>query len=330
MNRALIISYLSVMLCLASCETIINLDLPDPESILIVEGYIENDVAPYVLLSRNAPFFGGFNINDLGAAFVPNGKLEIISESDTIPLKEYNRDVLANATFEEKEVILPILSQVVGFTITEDIIAFLPDITLYSIGQDHIDFRGKLSQDYLLNFEVNDSILGLRVGSARAVIPPKVVFDSLWIEDHPLEEIDTLVELHGRFKDPDTLGNFYRLLTKVNDGLWLTGGTTVFDDPLINGVSLPFTIFKGEERFSDEDFDQDVTGYWRRGDTASVRFSTLNLTHYRFWRTVENEVGNAGNPFSSFTIVESNIVGEGSFGIWGGYGSSIISLAIPE
>ena len=319
-----------LMLFFASCETIINVDLPSPEPKLIVEGYIENDVAPYVLMTRNAPFFGGFNINDLGAAFVRGGNLEVISDNDTIPLVEYNSEALANASAEMKSILLPIISQIIGFRVTEDFIGFIPDVSIYSIGEEDLNFRGKLGEQYFLNFQVDDEQLGFRSGNAKAVIPPKIDFDSLWIEDHPLDEIDTLVELHGRFKDPDTIGNFYRLLTGANSSQWFTGGNTVFDDPLINGSSFPFTIFKGRDRFDDSDFDPDVTGYWSRGDTARVKFSTLNRAHYRFWRTVESEVNNAGSPFASFTIVESNVEGEGVFGIWGGYGTSVISLIIPE
>ncbi len=317
------------MTCI-SCETIINVDLPDPEPRVIVEGYIENDVAPYVLLSRNAPFFGGFNINDVGASFVQGASVEVVSNTDTIALVEYDAATIANASQEMKAILLPIISQIIGFRVTEEFLAFIPDVSIYSIGEDDRDFNGELGESYDLRFEVQDEQLGFRSGTATAVIPPKVGFDSLWIEHHPRDEVDTLVELHGRFKDPDTLGNYYRLLTKVNSGLWMTSGTTVFDDPLINGTSFPFVLFRGEERFSDDDFDPDVSGYWLRGDTAHIKFSTLNRAHYRFWRTVENEVNNAGNPFASFTIVESNIVGEGVFGNWGGYGTTIISLPIPR
>lgn len=58
-----------------------------------------------------------------------------------------------------------------------------------------------------------------------------------------------------------------------------------------------------------------------------MKLCSITREHYRFWRTVENEKGNLGNPFGSFTVIESNI--EGGVGIWGGYAATTISIVIP-
>ena len=40
-----------------ACEKDITVDLPQPESKLVVDGYVEYNKPIYILLSRNAPYF---------------------------------------------------------------------------------------------------------------------------------------------------------------------------------------------------------------------------------------------------------------------------------
>ena len=50
---------------IAACEKEIDLKVPNPKDAFVVEGHIENGVPPYVLLTRNAAFYGNLNLLQL-------------------------------------------------------------------------------------------------------------------------------------------------------------------------------------------------------------------------------------------------------------------------
>lgn len=155
-----------------------------------------------------------------------------------------------------------------------------------------------------------------------------LAFDSLYFRPHPNPEVDSLISLMGRIQDPPMLGNYYRFFTKRNSGPWVTTFQTVFDDAFFNGSSLPINVPYGLSRTErTEDFNPDTFGYFHKGDTCYVKLCMIDEAHYDFWRTVEAERGNQGNPFGSFIKVRSNI--KGGIGVWGGYGSVIQSAIAP-
>jgi hypothetical protein len=296
----------------ASCEEEIIIDQPDITNRVVVEGFIENGLPPYVLLTRSQPFFGGVDLNDIGAYFIRDARITVYSETDSVVLQAYDRTVLS---------LLPdsLLKELI------DSIEDIPDIVVYTIPFDDL-FIGEINKTYRLKVEVDDKVL-----TATTHIPSPVAFDSLYVQPHPDPEIDTLVQLWGRMKDPDTSGNYYRYFTRVNDGAWLTGVQTVFDDAFVNGKSFPIFIPKGvslTDKNDSDAFDADTYGYWNKKDTCYVRLSSIDKPHYDFWRTLEADRSSQGNPFGSFVIVKSNILG-GGIGIWGGY-SSTTAVYIPR
>lgn len=298
-----------------ACETEITVDLPQPKDQIVVEGYIENGLPPYVFLTKNQPFFGGIDLNNLDAYFVKGAKIVVKDGSNEIELTEYS-SALINLLPEEEKTQLANL-----FGITLDSLGLLPDFSIYSVPIGST-FVGEVGKTYELNIIAEGKEL-----SAVTTIPTPVVFDSLWTKPHPNPEIDTLVMLYGQITDPPTLGNFYRYFTKRNSGPYVTSFNTVFDDLVINGKTFPIQIPYGISRTDrDQEFDINTFGYWKKGDTCYVRLAQLDREHYTFWRTLESERANQGSPFGSFVIVKTNI--KGGLGIWGGYGSST-NIYIP-
>lgn len=324
------------MMALVRCETIVTLDLPENSTKLVVEGSIENGSAPVVILSRSFPLFGNVNFNDLEQVLIRGAKVKVASSTRAVELMEYTVEALVNLSPEDYALIEPTLEQFLGFDVSQGILdtlqQFIPAISFYSVAPSDFDFVGELETNYDLTINLkNDSIFGTQTYSASTYIPGLVPIDSIWVTDHPNDEIDTLYELRARFQDPDTLGNFYRIFNRFNGGIYLTSTTSVFDDAFINGESIPFTVFRGRtEREKLGPRDADLDGYWQANDVIQVKFCNITSEHYRFWRTVEREKGNAGSPFGSFTILDSNIKGENAIGIWGGYAVSTINFVIPE
>jgi hypothetical protein len=318
------------LLGVTACEEVITLSLPISDPKVVVEGTIENGSPPLVFLSRSFPFFGDVDINEIEELLIRGAIVTVTTTTESVRLMEYDRQILEALSEEDFELIESILEQYLGFDISQDLVAFLPDISFYSVSPEDIDFEGETNRNYELSIQlINDPLFGSRSLKARTYIPDTINLDSLWVEPHPLEEIDTLFQLRTRLDDPDTSGNYYRYFNRAGSGPWLTPSNSAFDDAFLDGESVPFTVVRGQtEREKLEGGDFDVIGYWSPGDTAHVKLSMITKPHYDFWRTVENEKGNLGNPFGSFTVIASNI--EGGVGIWGGYASTEISIIIPE
>ena len=55
-----------------------------------------------------------------------------------------------------------------------------------------------------------------------------------------------------------------------------------------------------------------------RGDSVTVKLANIDKATYDFWRTMEYNYQSIGNPFSSPTVVMSNISND-ALGYFGGY-----------
>ncbi|MBX7224388.1 MAG: DUF4249 domain-containing protein [Chitinophagales bacterium] len=319
-NILFLLSIIAIsILLLTSCETEITVDLPDPEPKIVVEGHVENGLPPYVILTKNQPFFGGLDLNNIGDYFIHGARIWVSDGTDSVKLVEYTRDILYALP---DSVAIAIAAE---FGLDIDSVEEFPDIAIYSVPFNKL-FLGEVGKTYSLRVKVEGKTL-----TASTTIPPLVFFDSLFVVPHPNPDNDTLVRLKGRIKDPDLPGNYYRYFTKANSGSWLTDFGTVFDDAFINGQSFDIQIPKGTDlsEKDDVDFDPETYGFWNKTDTCYVRLASIDKPHYDFWRTLETERANQGSPFGSATVVLSNIYGKGGIGIWGGYGSSY-SVYVPR
>lgn len=321
MKRIFTYSLLPLMALLVwtSCNQVIEVDLPSPENSIVVEGYIENGVPPYLLLTRNTPFFGGLDLNDISQYFINGASVKVYNETDTIELIELCvQDLPAN--FQAQA------AAAFGFNI-EDPTAEVPNVCIYTVpniinyylGDTTGVFVGELYKSYNLHIEVEGQTL-----TASTYIPGLVDF-SLGIRPHDDITKDSLVSVLVTYDDPDTSGNFIRYFTKRNNEPFYTAlSGSVYDDNLINGQSATLPVERGQTETQNIDFD--VYGYFWKGDTVQIKFSSIVKSHYDFWRTLESDGGDS--PFSSPVKIQTNI--NGGLGIWGGYGSRTKTIIIPE
>lgn len=304
-----------VVLLTISCEKEITVDLPQPGDNIVVEGYIENDFPPYVYLTKNSAFFGNFDVNDLSKYFISGAKISVFTDTDTVQLVEYSSELIDLLPVEERKA----LAQYFGLPLDSNF--QLPKISVYTIPFDD-DFVGEVGKAYHLKIEVDGKVL-----TSVTTIPNLVGFQELWTLPHPNPDYDTLVQLIGRVKDPDTLGNYYRYFTRRNSLTYTLNGQSIISDLIGNGVEFNIQIPYGVERFTDWEFNLNTFGYWRKDDTCYVKLSSIDRAHYDFRRTLESELGNQGSPFGGYTRIRSNI--KGGIGIWGGYGS-VVSVYYPQ
>lgn len=305
-----VLTLFGVVNMLVSCEKEIKLKTSAPKNAIIVEGHIENGMPPYVLLTKNSPFFGDININDLGAYFISGATITVITDNDSVQLVEYN------SAFVQTLPDSVVVAMAAQFGLQIDSAAQFPEISIYTVGLADADFVGQVGKQYNLRIELDGKII-----TSTTTIPTPVFFDSLWILPHPNPVLaDSFYQVYGRLNDPIELGNYYRYFTKADNEPFLISSQSVFDDAFFNGKKFQIFIPKGHPVGTMGSTDFNRAGYWDLNDSiCTIKLSMIDKPHYDFWRTLEANRQSNGNPFSSVVYVKSNI--QGALGVWGGYGS---------
>lgn len=263
-----------------SCEKNIELDLPDVAGAVVVDGYVENGIPPYILLSKSEPYFDPIGQSSLNNLPLRGALVYLSNGTDTVLLTEI--DTVINGV------------QTGGFYVALDSNTFLPTMV------------GEPGTTYSLRILTPE---GAEV-SATALLPPPVPLDSTWYLKQ--EELDSLGWGWARLSDPDTLGNNYRLFAKRlhRDPYFLAPFGSAFEDKFINGESFNFAFSRGSLLNSSAEEDNSIeAGFFKRGDTIVVKFCAVDRATFEFWRDAENQLGSNGSPFAVPSNIKSNIKG---------------------
>jgi hypothetical protein len=276
------ISLLLLVLSTVSCEKNIDIELDPTEANMVVEATIENDQPPLVLLTTSMDYFSKIDSSALQNAFVrkatvlvSDGTKEVRLVEDSVISREGARIYFYTTSLQDKA------------------------------------FVGKLNNSYTLS--INSAG---KTYSASTTIPSITRrIDSLWWEKLPLSKDTTAARVIIRATDKPGLGDYIRYFTKVNNGPFLPGFNSVFDDNIIDGSTYTIPIDKGIDKnipFVDS------LSFFKKGDTVTIKLSNIDKTTYDFWRTYEFSLQSIGNPFSSPTRILSNL-SNNALGYFGGY-----------
>ncbi|MEJ8802341.1 DUF4249 family protein [Pontibacter sp. H249] len=308
-NTHVILLMLSLLL-LSSCEESITIDIPEGKEQLVVEGHIEQGAPPIVILTKSVPVFANVSFETLQNAFVHDAQITVSTSGQAYTLQE-----ISSASFTEE------LKQQVAtqFGLPVNLLNGASGFPFYVYTTDAL--KGDIGKSYNLRISYQGEVL-----TATTTIPNLNPIAALSTAPHPKPEQDSLKILLYRYADPDTLGNSVRYFTKRNSEPYYPGlFGSVFNDELINGSSITFPLDRGEPKGQAE-INEDLYGYFGRGDTVTVRWAAIDLAHFRFWNTLESEQNSNGSPIGSPNTTRSNIIG--GLGIWGGYGVTYHTLII--
>ncbi len=294
MKRYILLSLLSVTMFFSSCEKDINIDFPVAPSPYVIEGYIENGQGPFVTVSRGISFINEISNDDFLNLFVDNAKVSLTVNNDTTAI--YLKMVkLGNASFYI----------------------------------DTTKLLGQIGNTYHLKVAVDGHIFT----STTQILTPAPL-DSIVVKPAPdsRADSDSLVQLTAYFSEPNPLGNYYRLLSKKNnDIIYDVAFNSIYDDAIVNGKAIQFSVIGGKSQFQNNDSaDFRQYGYFKKGDIVYVKWASIDKTQYDFWKTFEAQSSSFGNPFSPTVIVKSTFKGAGCLGVWAGYGCTIDTVIIPK
>lgn len=289
-----LVGFLFCVTFLISCEKNINFKLKVVPDVLVVDASIESNQPPIVILSKSFDYFSKISPQALDTLFVHNADVFISNGAQTQKLKEYTIDSTGFHTY------------------------------FYSIDTSGISssFVGQFKTSYTLKV-----VTGGKEYTSSTTIPELTKkVDSLWWQPAPFTTDTTEVIVTVRATDPPGLGNYIRYYTKINNGPFLPGGQSVFDDELIDGTTYDLKLDPGIDRNNPVAYDKN---FFHRGDTITLKLSNIDRATYQFWLTMEFAYQSIGNPFASPNKVVGNI-SNGALGAFCGYAAGFKTLIIPK
>ncbi|MCZ2101387.1 MAG: DUF4249 domain-containing protein [Chitinophagales bacterium] len=302
---------LFAMVVFVSCEEPFTPDTSLYEPQIVVEGYVETGIGSlpaYVFLTKSIPFIASIDGQDFGDLFVKNAEVSVFDGDQTVQFTALCLQDLPDDIKKKAGELLGINTD-----------SLQSNICVY------IDLADQLiraeGRRYDLTVKVDDQIL-----TATTTLPSGVdLYDFKWVEPAGLA-IDTMAELRVMVEDPAEEANFYRYLTATErDRQFIPPPFgSVIDDAIFNGKAFEIPLQRAQRR--NGDFDPDTFGLYVRGDSAYIKWCTIDKAHFDFWNTRDYAAANSGS-FSSYTRVTSNI--QGGLGIWGGYTVRVYRLYCP-
>lgn len=287
---------------ISSCTKEINIEVPAGALKLVVEGRIEPNQPPYVFLSKSSGYFDLVDINTLSNSFV-HGATVVVSNG---LLKDTLMEICANSL---PPALKPIIAAFLGLPIAT---IEQSGICLYTTFNPLL--YGRVGQSYQLTIN-HDNV---KYESSTSILQP-VKLDSTWFKVYGNK--DSLGLINVTMSEPAGLGNSYRWYAKrmTKDIQFIAPLGSVFEDRFIDGQTFNFAYTRGIQVGSTAADDRgEEARFFKSGDTVVVKFCTINNPAFLFFRSMETEAGNQGNPFASPTTVKGNIT-NGALGIWCGY-----------
>jgi hypothetical protein len=290
----ILFSFLSLAI-LVSCESEIDIDLPPPETMVVVDATIENGQYAHVAVTKTAPYFDTISVTTLAGIFI-NDALVILDDGivwDTLQL-------------------------------TIDPTQFPP---IFYKGDNPALMGQEMHEYHLTIVALGDTL------TATTTIPASVPIDSLrWKQ---FGDNDSLGLGYIYFQEPPALGNFYNLLAKRQGYPYFVPipGQSITNDELANGQYIEFTVPRPRATpgwFNTATGDSTNQGggiFFSRGDTISIKLCNIDFHSYDFLRTYYAAANSFGNPFSAPTFVNGNI--NGGLGGFVGLAASYTTYVVP-
>lgn len=307
MRKLLLLSTIAAVLI--SCEKEVQVDLPETDPKLVVEGTIENGKPPIVILTRTQSYFAPTDLNSIASIFVKDATITVSDGITTVTLGEIGSDGLT-----EEQILFA--AEATGI---DPALLANADIAVYS--DTAFTFLGEIGKTYSLNVQG----AGMTCSSVTH-IPNIVAWDSTWwrLAEQSADD-DSSGYIWGRLTDPDTMGNGYRHYARriystdpdfEEDSRFISPLGTTFNDKYLNGLTVDLFAVRGRDPYRDNS-DDETAGYFLRGDSVVMKLVSMGLDEVDFYMTYDNNVASQGDMFSTPANARSNI--NGGLGIWAGW-----------
>ncbi len=291
-------------LAFIGCQQEIEVDLPDYETKLVVEGSIESGKPAMVILSKSIPYFSNIDLNYLlNNVFIRDAEVYVTSSDGE--MERLTFQYCADS---------PVMFAYCGNNI-----------------------RGKENTSYTLTINYDGQTY-----TATTTIPKTFDLEKLWFSTiSEFFNADTMRTIRIQMTDNPAEENYYTFQLKLScpsfkDRLWTYTVPIAFDDKSISGITFNYEL----ERYgystmfsymmSEEERQAQERITFRPGDTVYVKHSQIDYNSYRFLVTGGTEAIMGTSPFSNPAPVVSNIEHDNALGAWCGFASKIDTLIWPD
>lgn len=293
--------FLFIALLCTQCQKEIEVELPDYERKIVIEGSIENGQPAMVIVSRSVPYFSSIDI-------------------ETLMNEVFIRDAEVVVTSSTGEV------ETLNFTLNPDSPIFMAYTGSTLLGEP--------GKSYTLTVRYNGEEY-----TATSLMPEPIRLDSAWLAFR--DENDTMPTSRIQLTDRPETHDYYMFRIKVHgkklhDRLWVTSMPVAFDDATFHGQTVNYEILRANpsslfmSEMSDEERDEYYRITYRKGDTVYLKTSITDIEAFQYWSAMTYELAIGQNPFMSPAPVPCNISGENIIGNWTAFASTIDTLYYPE
>jgi len=297
-NIIFIISALTLLFTFA-CEEVIEVDLPEVEAKMVIEGEINSNLPAMVILSRNMNYFDVIDSAALSNMYITDSNA-IIVVSDGITLDTLSLQTITKFPYQ----------------------AFIGNKLL-----------GEEGTSYTLNVSYQD-----KEYFATTSIPSSVPYSQVWFEPQLNNDSIGNLNF-SFFDDANTDNYYLVSSLTIGTQWWWykpAYGVPVFDDIFFNGDSTIVSVSKGYEGNDffqidvETDEERDSVLYFSIGDNVSLRLSSMDQDFYLWWNSYYRSEFTGSNPYSNPSAVLTNIEGDPALGVWGGYANALANIHITD
>jgi len=289
-----------------SCSKEVEIDIPGYTAEIVVDGTIETDLNPLVLLSTSADIYAETDLSSYLSGFVYDAEVEIICENDTFKLEPFQVSDLPMASQYK-------LAEMLRLKKHSELLQI--PIMAYS----NATLLGSVGKEYTLNIRHNSQEY---TGTTRIVDPTPL--DSLYWKLEP-ETIEYGYSWAILSDPPNQFDGYKWEVKRTNlksnglpkDDIFKRGRGGYFDDQYFDGISFEF-FYENPMNRKDSTHLKEYKRYYRIGDTVVVKFSKMDEKVFSYYDAKFNQIANSGNPFSTPINAPSNM-SDGALGVWAGY-----------
>ena len=304
---------LGVLLFVSSCEKEVEIEIPGYEKQLVIEGYIETDQPPFVLLSNSKDIYSPTDLESFLNGFVSGAEVSVSNGTNTVQLIEICTDNLPPGTEA-------FASQLFGLPINQ-----LANYHLCAYTSIDPIIFGEAGKKYDLKV-IHDG----NTYEASSIMMTPTGFDSTYWK--AAEGLPEYGYSYVTFTDPGETKDAYKWevkrINKDQNGQTLDLEFTetynpVFDDEFING--LTFDFWYENPMAYEESTPTEFQGYYHIGDTVVIKLSKMDQGAFEFFEKKYVQLSTGGSPFASPANIPSNISG-GALGVWAAFSPAFDTL----
>ncbi len=295
------ILFLFIGMLFSQCQKEIEVNLPDYERKIVIEGSIENGQPAMVIVSRSVPYFSSIDLETLM-------KDVFITDAEVI---------VTSSTGETEQLVF----------------SLNPESPIYMAFTGRT-LLGEPGKSYTLTVRYDG-----KEYSATSIMEESVRLDSAWLSFR--DENDTMPTSRIQLTDRAASHDYYMFRIKVHgkklhDRLWVTSMPVAFDDATFNGQTVNYEILRANPSslFMAEMSDEEQAEYYRityrHGDTVYLKTSMIDYNAFQYWSAMTYELAVGQNPFMSPAPVPCNLSGENVIGNWTAFASTVDTMYYPD